>query len=427
MFELGSDFNWFEKVNVEALSDDVRRSILRFIKDKLGFNETCKVLGIAKSSLHRYLSGERKIPNDVIKKALKLMSKQDFESIVNEWDKLRALGVISDKGIVDYGLALKILALASKDEYLKNAILKFVVQEFRDDLKKMLGISFAGIKLEWSENFEYFLMERKKRRKVKDPETLKYYKGLFKKYLQGKELSEKLINYVVNHPNKWLRNVFRHYIQYLYFKRKISPETFGWIMEVVPSRSYKLDVRPYQVSLEDLKKTLAFLKEKHRLYYTIYRVMLESGARFEHVLKMFENWSPRETIEIPGLNIVTKRLVCFEDEGFCRYYMGLRGPEKPCEWIYFSIETLKILENILPKHVNRHQATKYTRKHNLVLPKYVRKISWRLMVKAMSREVARFIQSRFRELKVSKARYEDLLSEADEKYLEYLGTIREYT
>ena len=37
MFELGSDFNWFEKVSVEALSDDIRRSILRFIKDKLGF------------------------------------------------------------------------------------------------------------------------------------------------------------------------------------------------------------------------------------------------------------------------------------------------------------------------------------------------------------------------------------------------------
>jgi len=198
-------------------------------------------------------------------------------------------------------------------------------------------------------------------------------------------------------------------------------------MEVVPSRSHKLDVRPYQISLEDLKKTLAFLKEKHRLYYTIYSVMLESGAKFEHVLKMFENRGPRETIEISGLDIVTKRLVCFEDEGFCRYYMGLRGPEKSCEWIYFSIETLKILENILSKHVNRHQVTKYTRKHNLVLPKYVRKISWRLMVKAMSREVARFIQSRFRELKVSKARYEDLLSEADEKYLEYLGTIREYT
>ncbi|MEM1611273.1 MAG: hypothetical protein QXQ57_06480 [Sulfolobales archaeon] len=27
-----------------------------------------------------------------------------------------------------------------------------------------------------------------------------------------KELSERLIEYVVNHRNKWLRNMFRHYI-----------------------------------------------------------------------------------------------------------------------------------------------------------------------------------------------------------------------
>jgi len=39
-------------------------------------------------------------------------------------------------------------------------------------------------------DFENFLMEHKKRRKVKDPETLKYYKSLFTRYLEGKELSE---------------------------------------------------------------------------------------------------------------------------------------------------------------------------------------------------------------------------------------------
>jgi len=50
-------------------------------------------------------------------------------------------------------------------------------------------------------------MERKKRRKVRDPETLKYYRNLFMKYLEGKELSEELIDYVVNHENKWLRNI----------------------------------------------------------------------------------------------------------------------------------------------------------------------------------------------------------------------------
>jgi hypothetical protein len=66
--------------------------------------------------------------------------------------------------------------------------------------------------------FEQFLKERKKRRKVKSQETLQYYKSLFMRYLEGKELSEQLIDYVVNHENKWLRNVFRHYIQYLYHR-----------------------------------------------------------------------------------------------------------------------------------------------------------------------------------------------------------------
>ena len=54
----------------------------------------------------------------------------------------------------------------------------------------------------------------------------------------------------------------------------------------------------------------------------------------------------------------------------------------------------------------------------------VRKVAWRLMVMAVPREVARFIQSRFGELKVSEARYEDLLGEADELYPKYLGLLR---
>jgi intergrase/recombinase len=42
----------------------------------------------------------------------------------------------------------------------------------------------------------------------------------------------------------------------------------------------------------------------------------------------------------------------------------------------------------------------------------------------MPREVARFIQSRFGELRVSEARYEDLLSEADSYYPKYLEKLR---
>ena len=38
------------------------------------------------------------------------------------------------------------------------------------------------------------------------------------------------------------------------------------------------------------------------------------------------------------------------------------------------------------------------------------------MIESMNREAARFIQSRFGELRVSEARYEDLLGEADKAY-----------
>ena len=105
--------------------------------------------------------------------------------------------------------------------------------------------------------------------------------------------------------------------------------------------------------------------------------------------------------------------------------MGLRGASKPCKWIYFSRETLELIEKVAPRHINRHQITKYVKRNNLLLPKYVRKIAWRLMVKTMGRETARFTQSRFGELQVSEARYEDLLSEADQQYPAYIRLLQE--
>ncbi|MEM1696381.1 MAG: integrase, partial [Desulfurococcaceae archaeon] len=74
----------------------------------------------------------------------------------------------------------------------------------------------------------------------------------------------------------------------------------------------------------------------------------------------------------------------------------------------------------------RSSIRKYAKRHGLLSPKTMRKLSWRFMVQTMPREVARFVQSRFGELKISEARYEDLLSEADEHYPEYLNTILIY-
>ncbi len=414
---------WYEAIDPSRIGDELRYRLLRYLVSTRGEKEARKILGVSSSTLYRLLKRQVRLTDDNLKRILEALEPEEFEKIAGTEEKLRALGVLDNNGAIDYAIVLEILGVAARDPYLRQLILRFTVENFREDLRRILGISLTGVKMKWTQDFEIFLRERKKRRKVRGPETLKYYKSLFKKYLEGKELSEELIDYVVNHPNKWLRNIFRHYIQYLYYKRRISPETFGWIMEVVPSRSYRLDVRPYQISLEDVKKTLEFLEQRHSIYYTIYRVMLESGARFEHVLKMAETWSPNEVVEIPGVGIVTRRLVCFEDQGFCRYYMGLREGSKPCEWIYFSNETLELIEKTAPRHINRNQVTKYAKRHGLVLPKYMRKTAWRLMIKAVSREVARFIQSRLGELRVSEARYEDLLGEADEAYPKYLKTL----
>jgi intergrase/recombinase len=67
---------------------------------------------------------------------------------------------------------------------------------------------------------------------------------------------------------------------------------------------------------------------------------------------------------------------------------------------------------------------RYVKRHGLLVPKCMRKVAWKSMVRVMPREVARFTQSRFGELKISEARYEDLLSEADEHYPKYLNYLQ---
>ncbi|MEM2234503.1 MAG: hypothetical protein QW224_02040 [Desulfurococcaceae archaeon] len=147
------------------------------------------------------------------------------------------------------------------------------------------------------------------------------------------------MEYVVNHENRWLRNVFRHYVQYLYFRRRIPLETFGWLMEVVPSRGYRTGVRVFEIDLELFEKTLRYLRERHDLYYLL---MYCSGTRLEHVVKLVATFKPKEITYVPMLDKESPRLACFENGGFCRYYLGLTGG-KPCEWVYFPRELLDSL------------------------------------------------------------------------------------
>jgi len=78
------------------------------------------------------------VPDEVVRKVLQFITRGEFESVVSDWDRLRALGIVENDETIDYDLVLKILGLASRGKFLKNAILRFVIQEFRDDLRNKL-------------------------------------------------------------------------------------------------------------------------------------------------------------------------------------------------------------------------------------------------------------------------------------------------
>ena len=175
---------WWETVDPAKLSEDARYHILAYVVEKYGRRRVREETGISRVTLWRLLDRKSPVKPEYVKPLLKLLTREEFERLVTARERFRAPGIVRDDGAIDYSLALEILAIAKEDEYLKQVLLRFVVSEFREDLKKMLGISFAGIRMEWSEDFEKFLVGRKKRRKVRDPETLKYYRSLFKKHLE---------------------------------------------------------------------------------------------------------------------------------------------------------------------------------------------------------------------------------------------------
>ena len=106
-----------------AFSDGTRRAMLAAIKGKLGSSCACEALGVATPSLSRYLGRERRVPDDVVRRTLAHLPREEFER--------PAGGVVGEDGSVDYGLFSVILLLAAEDEYLRGLVLQFAIREFR--------------------------------------------------------------------------------------------------------------------------------------------------------------------------------------------------------------------------------------------------------------------------------------------------------
>ena len=95
-----------------------------------------------------------------------------------------------------------------------------------------------------------------------------------------------LVSIKTRNAPPWLRVVFRHYVRYLFLYRKIDEDTFAWLLVFVPGRSYPKETYLSEYSLEDIRRTFEKL-------YWFYRLVLESGARPEHVAEILGNWNAR--------------------------------------------------------------------------------------------------------------------------------------
>ena len=373
--------------------------------------------------MFRWRKGQVQIGDIYVKSILSMIGEEEFEAELTLGRKLEALGIL-DEGKLNYTLFLEVLAVAKKDPYAKTILVRFVAENFREDLRRLVTSELEFVELKWTRDFEEYLRDPPRGKPIRREDTIKYYRNLFKRYLEGRKLTRKLVEEVAEHSNQWLRNVFRHYAWYLYRRGQIEYTTLNWILIRVPGRRVPRGPRNPVIDLDALRRTLEFLRENHGEYYVLYRLMLESGLRFEHALRMLSTYNPGGS----GVfnDRVYPRLYCDQERGFCRYLLGLDSGVKRALFAYFSLETGELIREITPWSVHRRSVERYVGRHGLVWPKVLRKASWQLLLSAgVPREVARFLHSRFGELRVSEEYYEDLVRRADEWYPRYLGFLRQ--
>ncbi len=425
---------WWEKVDISRIDQETRRSLLLKLKERYPTSDLLARLGIkSRATLTKYLKYGRRIPDEVVVKMIENLEEEEFWSLLSGRRKLEAIGLIdSETGKVDYEAVMELLKLAIREPILKKIFLEFISKYLRNELLQLMPAKLPAIELKWTSEFEDYL---RKEKKIQDEDTIKYYRNLFKKHLEGRELNEKLVRGLRNAP-PWLRVVFRHYVRYLFFYRRIDEDTFAWLLVFVPGRSYPKETYISEYSLDEVRRTFEKLYSHNKKMYWFYRLLLESGARPEHAAEMLANWNPDEVVRIKELRGRSEpRLVCFEE--FCRYYLGIKRRNKQAGWVYMSRETYEYFSAIAPVKVTKDMSKKYRRKHRLLNPSDMRKIAEQWMKSVFSKHpdllegdspetIMAFVQFRTGELKVSHRRYDNLRRKADKLYpyyLKYLGNV----
>ena len=404
-----------------------RRELLKKLMQREFRVEVAKKLGISRASLYRYVRGERDPPASLDVKLCEILDEDEVLAVINNEQLLRSLGIIKD-GQVNVPLLITLVDVALEHPQTQEIILKRIAKRYKTELQELLSSTLPRIEMKWTIGFEKYLTEKKA--KPISERTLKDYRNIWYLCLEGKTLGWHLLKQLEGkqmkckdgeyHPTNWARQVFRHYIRYLYSVGRLDWDSYSRLMIAVPGRKYGRKILQKPIKIEDVKRTLLTLKEKRMDIYTLYLFILYSATRFEHTLRLFKEWNPGEVVYVPYLTRNVRRLECPTSE-FCRYYAGREHDKKPVGFAYFPKHLLTYINMYRDRLPNKRRIEKIVKRYDGLMPKFVRTYAIREMKRVFRDTVVfKFITSKFGEMTVSERHYLYIIDDADKLYPEYV-------
>ncbi|MEM2240556.1 MAG: integrase [Candidatus Bathyarchaeia archaeon] len=210
-----------------------------------------------------------------------------------------------------------------------------------------------------------------------------------------------------NHLYKALSNLLRFYEVIENYPKPFLDK----LREAMPKVKSNIDYT--ESTEEEVVETFKSLKNCHLKYRVFYQLVLESGARPEHLLHMINNFNVGNLKEV---------------NGFCRYTLGLEKGTKHHFYVYMKRETADALVNLCVSRdvLGREALKSFVRRHlELVKPKLLRKFAYnRMVLSGIPESVADFINGR-KPRTIGGQHYMWLKAQADSFYPKYLSYLEE--
>ncbi len=258
--------------------------------------------------------------------------------------------------------------------------------------------------LELKEDFSKWLLQRVSR------ETAKKYLRLLDGFTVFDRDSIKR-NYDQTPDKRNYAKAVRNFLNYLNEIDVLSRDEVEKLKRLVPIPKTKPDNSV--PSDQDIKEAFCYFSAMRKDLYTAARILLYSGARARHVVKMINEFDEKKLTVL---------------DGFARYNINVDNNTKKAYYIYFPANLIDdIRDSNVTVNAVRCDLNYMTTSRRVVSAKYIRKWFNNILVRMkVDRSVRNFILSRSSEIhkSVEADHYLELTALADEVYPKIVEEIR---